>query len=135
MKIADIFKNLWDTFLYKCNPLSSDIEYLQKENEQLRQLLYKQLPENEIVNFFVEDKFGSLVNVKGGICKIVAELIVKEFIETGAINYVEMSFTSTILAPGEHFLLTVQKSSGLTPHQKLLHCQNELAEEKSWRNW
>ena len=135
MKIAEIFKNLWNTFLYKHNPLLSGLEYLQNENEQLRQLLYKQLPENEIVNFFVEDKFGSLVNVKGGICKIVAELIVKEFIETGAINYVEMSFTSTILAPGEHFLLTIQKSSGLTPHQKLLNCQKELENEKSWKNW
>ena len=59
----------------------------------------------------------------------------KEFIETGAINYVEMSFTSTILAPGEHFLLTIQKSSGLTPHQKLLNCQKELENEKSWKNW
>lgn len=132
MKIRDILMKL-------VNPvgaaISREIQELRNENRDLRQKLYDQLPESEIVDFFVRDHFGALLEVEGGILRIFAELLVKEFIDTGAINYVEMAFTSNSLDPGERYVLTLQKASGLTPHQKLLQAQRELNEALSWKNW
>ena len=111
------------------------VNFLEKENASLRQLAYEKVSETNIVDFFVKDHFGLLVTIEGGFCRVIAELLVKEFIETGAANYVEMSFTSNNCMPGEHFVLTLQKSSGLTPHQKIKMLEKELSEERSWKNW
>ena len=62
------------------------------------------------------DKNGLNARMTGTPLHLFAEAIVENFKESGATNFVEMQFTHEELG---HFVLTMQKSDGLTPAAKL----------------
>lgn len=127
-------------FLRRCylayrNPFPPNLEDLEKENIKLKEMVLDQIGKDETIQFIIDNLHQPFMVLEGGVCRVIAELLVKQFIDIGAINYVEMTFTSKSTMPGEHFVLTLQKSSGLTPHQKVTRLEKELAEERSWKNW
>lgn len=67
------------------------------------------------------------MELEGGMCRVMAESFADQFIGSGAINYVEMSFTSKKM-PGDMLVVTIQKASGKTPHQLRVEAESKLAE-------
>jgi hypothetical protein len=135
MKLIQWIKKFIEVYKLTNTNYLEDFKTLEEENTQLRKIILEQMPETEIASFFVNDIIKYTAHIEGGLCRLIAESLVKQLNDLGAENYLEFSFTSKYLSPGEHYLLTFQKSSGLTPHQKVLKLEKELAEEKIWKNW
>ena len=68
--------------------------------------------------------------VEGGAAGLLAEMLAKQQVDSGGVNYVELSFISKVCAPGEMFLVTVQRCAGKTPHQLRAEAEKALAETR-----
>lgn len=62
---------------------------------------------------------------EGGMAHIVGRFLAKQFVKSGARNYIEMTFTET---PGEDFIVTLQRKSGKTPHTLLREAEEKIRE-------
>lgn len=114
---------------------SSFVDDLEKENERLRCLMKESFPEKDTIHFIVDVYHQLSEQVEGGTIRIITEMLAKQFIETGATNYIEVVFKPKYFLPDENLIMTLQKASGLTPHQRCLKLEKELAEEREWKNW
>lgn len=105
-------------------------EALLEENERLRhELMKKAVSEIAIVEMKARDG-GLDVQLEGGACQLIAEAFAHQLKESGANNYIEMSFVSKVVSPGERLVVTLQRASGKTPHQLRAAAENELQQLK-----
>ena len=100
--------------------------FLIKENRQLRHLL----AEKSVSEIMLEDigVNGSSLNLQfaGGAAQILAESFAEQLVESGADNYLEISFCSKLFMPGEQIVVTLQRVMGKTPHLFRVEAENEL---------
>jgi len=69
---------------------------------------------------------GSMMEMglKGGAAQMLAAMFVEQFKDTGAKNYIEVSFHHNDLG---RIIVTVQRADGLTPADKLREAEAKLA--------
>lgn len=59
---------------------------------------------------------GLDVGFQGGAAQLLAEALAKQYADNGGVNYIEMTFESRQVLPGQRFIVTVQRRDGKTPH-------------------
>lgn len=69
-----------------------------------------------LTDLAVQDGVASL-GLAGGAAQLLAEALTKQFADSGAVNYVELTFRSTRVRPGQRFVVTLQRCEGKTPHE------------------
>ena len=102
------------------------IAKLEAENAELRECLADRVVNETLVTGLVMES-GITMGLKGGAAQLLGEMLAAQIEETGAINYLELNFTSRTIAPNERYVVTIQKCSGRTPHQLRLVAEAELA--------
>jgi hypothetical protein len=60
---------------------------------------------------------GLSLSLEGGGAQLLAEILAKQYADSAAVNYLQLSFTSQHSAPGEAFVVTVQRVAGKTAHE------------------
>jgi len=95
----------------------AEIAGLQVENDRLRAALIDQLQRDTLVSELVLNGGGMTTHLEGGACQLFADAFAQQIIGSGAENYVEATFGSRLLPPGESLVVTLQRRSGQTPHQ------------------
>lgn len=60
---------------------------------------------------------GLSLSLEGGGAQLLAEILAKQYADSHAVNYLQLSFTSQHSAPGESFVVTVQRVAGKTAHE------------------
>jgi cell division septum initiation protein DivIVA len=60
---------------------------------------------------------GLSLSLEGGGAQLLAEILAKQYADSEAVNYLQLSFTSQHSAPGEAFVVTVQRVAGKTAHE------------------
>jgi hypothetical protein len=101
------------------------------ENEHLRSLLAEKLVGEVLIEDINIRDNGLNIQMKGGAAQLLAECFARQFIESGATNYLEVSFSSTGLMPDESLVVTLQKVSGKTPHAFRVEAEAKLQELES----
>lgn len=133
-RFKKLFFNVFP-FYERIRELEKNNLILKMENEDLSTALIDDLQKKTIINKMLADGKGALIEFEGGAIHLIAEMLGRQFEQSSAVNYIEMTFTCQYFMPGEHFVLTLQKSSGLTPHQKVIQLEKELAELRAFGNW
>lgn len=91
------------------------IAELENEVDRLAGLLTdKMMSETLITDLNVKN--GLNMSLEGGVARLLAEAFCEQFIDSGAENYLEMSFGST-KRPDMNLVVTLQRVEGKTPHQ------------------
>lgn len=127
--------DLWNKIREFIDVLSIDKLKLAAEVVKLRDAITDEITKDLYIKELINDENNTILSLEGGALKLISGLIIKQFILTGATNYVEMSLTSSEILPGERFLVTIQKISGKTPHEIANELRKEIGELKSERNW
>jgi hypothetical protein len=76
------------------------------------------------------DKGVIEAEVRGEPIAIMAGIFARQLSESGAENYIEMSFYDPTLGDNEKIVVTIQRWHGLTPHQLRLKAESERDELK-----
>lgn len=95
----------------------AEVQRLEDENERLRSALADQLIDDTLMKELVIKAGNAHMEMEGGVCKLLAESFTELLVKHNAENYIEASFTSKLFLPEEFIVVTVQKTSGKTPHQ------------------
>lgn len=127
--------DLWNKIREFIDVLSIDKLKLAAEVVKLRDAITDEITKDLYIKELINDENNTILSLEGGALKLISGLIIKQFILTGATNYVEMSLASSEILPGERFLVTIQKISGKTPHEIANELRKEIGELKSERNW
>lgn len=101
------------------------------ENDRLHSLLAEKMVSEVLIEDINIRDNGLNIQMKGGAAQILAECFAQQFIESGATNYLEVSFASEKLMPGESLVVTLQKVSGKTPHRFRMEAEAKLQELES----
>lgn len=104
-------KNAWDTI--RAHLLSQDAEI-----ERLRNVMAPKLRELHY------DANGLRATLDGGACKALAESFAEQFNSSGAVNYLDVEFTTT---DGTGFIVTVRKRAKPTAHELRRLAESRLA--------
>lgn len=107
--------------------LSYANDSLRERCEKLELVLAEKLSATTLLTGMNVGSGGIGIVLEGGAASLFAESFVQQYKESGAINYVEMFFTSKECMPGEKFVVTVQRVAGHTPHQLRVKAVEELA--------
>ncbi|ABE46843.1 hypothetical protein [Polaromonas sp. JS666] len=92
---------------------TSEVEGLRAEVRRLEQLLQGKFNKETLLTSME----GNRLALQGGAASLLAEMFAAQFDGCTAENYLEVTFTSSQILPGERFVVTVQKCSGQTPHE------------------
>ena len=123
--MLDRLKNLWH---YATTRSGRTIAALEDENDKLRQQMVARVMDETFVTGLYFSEGGVNLGVKGGAAQLLAEMLAEQIESTGAVNYLEVSFTSRHIAPGSSYVVTIQKCTGKTPHQLRMSSEKKLAE-------
>ena len=113
-----------------CNNLTDaadEIERLWAEVAGLREELAQKVVDQTMLTGLTVQDGGLTMGLQGGAAGLLAEMLTQQFKDGGGINYLQLSFTSSVALPGEAFIVTVQKCSGKTPHQLRMEAEAEAA--------
>jgi hypothetical protein len=108
------------------------IESLRSENAKLRELPGRRLMDATALTGVLVADGGFNVGLEGGACQLLVESFAQQFIDSGAINYLGMTFSSKVLLPGDEFMVTMQKVSGKTPHSLRLEAEADRDRLEEW---
>lgn len=103
----------------------AEVERLELESDKLREAVSQKLIDTTMLTGIIPANGSMNVGLEGGACRLFAEAFAKQFADIGAENYVEASFTSSAILPGEAFVVRLQKVSGKTPHMLKLDAEAE----------
>ena len=118
-------KNYW---AYATTRSGRAVAALEAENHDLREQLAQRVMNETFVTGMFFGNGGFNLGYQGGAAQLLAESLAQQFETTGAVNYLEISFTSKHITPGSSYLVTIQKCTGMTPHQFRLAAERELSE-------
>lgn len=127
MQMIDKLKNFWH---YATTRSGRTIATLECENYKLREQLVARIMDETFVTGLALDGDNINLGFKGGAAQLLAELLAKQIEDTAAINYLELSFKSKQVNPGNSYIVTIQKCNGKTPHQLRIEAESELAKYK-----
>jgi hypothetical protein len=96
-----------------------------KENDLLRQHAAKQISDGTMLTGIVIRNGAAEIGLEGGACGLLADSFAKQFLDGGAMNYLELKFESQTVMPGVAFVVTLQRVDGETPAQQLKAAQAE----------
>lgn len=97
------------------------------ENDILRQHAAKQITDSTLLTGINFNSGSMDIGMQGGAARLLAESFFDQFIESGAVNYLEVRFDSQEKMPGKSMVVTLQLVDGLTPAQKLAELKAALA--------
>jgi len=97
-----------------------------KENDSLRSMLADKAVSETIIKSLNLNGSGLSMQLEGGAAQVMAEAFAEQFIESGAENYLEVSFGHTKLMPGENLVVTIQRVDGKTPHAFRQIAENQI---------
>ncbi|OGT89733.1 MAG: hypothetical protein A2286_10520 [Gammaproteobacteria bacterium RIFOXYA12_FULL_61_12] len=113
-------------FAFATTRSGRSIAALEDENRKLReQLVQRVMEETLVTEMSLSD--GITMGFRGGAARILVETFAEQFEQSGAVNYLEMTFISRSTLPGECFLVTLQRVSGKTPHQLRMESEAKLS--------
>lgn len=99
------------------------LERLYLENEKLRQGLADKVVSETLLREMSVQNGGLNMTLEGGAARLFAASFVDQFRESGASNYLEMSFH----VDNMHLLVTLQRVAGKTPAQFRKEAEKSLA--------
>ena len=100
---------------------------LLRENELLRQHASDKISHATLMTDLNVNSGGMNMGLQGGAAQLVAESFADQFKNSGAPNYLEITFTSAEKMPGVRFVVTVQRADGETPTEQIKKLKAELA--------
>lgn len=89
---------------------------LEAENARLRDAVADKVSAATMLTGMTTGPDGLRLALQGGAASLLAEMLAQQFKDGGGINYLELSFVSRKAAPGDAFVVTVQRVLGKTPH-------------------
>lgn len=95
------------------------IAELEAQNDLLRRHAQKQITDATLMTGLNIGPAGVDLGLEGGAASLLAEMLAGQFKDSGAVNYLELTFSSREAVPGERFVVTIQRAAGNTPGQKL----------------
>lgn len=107
--------------------LHAEVEALEAENDLLRQHSAKQINDATLLTGISIGNGSMDIGMQGGAARLLADSFFDQFIESGAVNYLEVRFDSPEKMPGKSMVVTLQLVDGLTPAQKIAELKAELA--------
>ena len=108
-------------------PTLAHLKKVEDENALLRQHAAKQITDATLMTGISLHDGSIHLGLKGGAAAVLAECLTDQFMETGAPNYVELTFVSTEKWPGQRFTVTVQRCDGETPSEQIKKLKAELS--------
>lgn len=96
---------------------SFEIDALRERCEKLELVLVDKLSAATLMTGMNVQNGGVEIGLQGGAASLLAEMLAQQYKDSGATNYMEVSFTSRECVPGEKFIVTAQRVTGQTPHQ------------------
>jgi hypothetical protein len=124
--------------LKEASAQDSRVLELEAENDRLRQVLSEKIVTSTMLTEMNIIKGGVNMGLEGGAAQLLAGAFADQFRDSGAANYLELTFTSGDLP----LLVTLQRQDGKTPSQFRKEAEAKVAElEKlardaceSWRS-
>lgn len=101
------------------------IAELETENATLRQAVADNVTSATMLTNMGIVNGGMNITLEGGACQLLADAFCEQFRNSGATNFVEMSFTGP---DGLQLLVTMQKVDGKTPAQLKHEAEERVAE-------
>ena len=108
-------------------PTLAHLRLVEDENAMLRKHAAKQITDATLLTGINIHGGGMEVGMKGGAAGVLVEQLAQQFVDSGAINFLEMTFASAEMLPGEQFVVTIQRVHGETPGMQLKRLKAELA--------
>ncbi|WP_202879040.1 MULTISPECIES: hypothetical protein [unclassified Pseudomonas] len=100
------------------------------ETIQLRTLLGQQMVSACQMVEFVRTYGSPITKVAGGAAHLLSELLGQQLYESDPENYIQLSFDSAMYPVGGDIVVTLQRTSGLTPHELRLLAEEESEQQK-----
>lgn len=92
------------------------IAALTAENARMRDALADKVTSDTMFTGMTTGQDGLRIGLEGGAASLLAEMLAQQFKDGGGVNYLELSFVSSTAAPGEAFIVNVQRVQGKSPH-------------------
>lgn len=104
-----------------------DYAALQAECERLRKAIADKVVAETMITGMIAGDDGVSIGLEGGASKILADAFGQQLVESGAINYIELTFESREYPEIGQITVTVKNELGKTPHQLRVIAETELA--------
>ncbi len=108
-------------------PTLAHLKTVEDENAMLRKHAAKQITDATLMTGINIHGGGMEIGLKGGAAGVLVEQLAKQFLDSGAKNFLELSFASAEMLPGEQFTVTIQRVYGETPGGQNRRLKAELA--------
>lgn len=108
-------------------PTLAHLKMVEDENALLRKHAAKEITDATLMTGISIHGGGMEIGMEGGAAGVLVEQVAKQFLDSGAANFVELSFASAEMMPGEQFTVTIQRVSGETPGGQNRRLKAELA--------
>lgn len=106
----------------------AEIAAIRAENTMLRQHAAKQITDATLLTGISPRNGGMDIGLEGGACQLLAEAFFDQFVEAGAVNFLEVRLESSTRMPGKAMTVTMQLADGVTPGQKIAEANARIAE-------
>ena len=106
----------------------AEIAAIRAENTMLRQHAAKQITDATLLTGISPRNGGMDIGLEGGACQLLAEAFFDQFVEAGAVNFLEIRLESSTRMPGKAMTVTMQLADGATPGQKIAEANARIAE-------
>ena len=100
------------------------------ETIQLRTLLGQQMVSVCQMVEFVRTYGSPITTVAGGAAHLLSELLGQQLYESNPENYIQLSFDSAMYPGGGDIVVTLQRTTGLTPHELRIQAEEETEQQK-----
>jgi hypothetical protein len=107
-------------------PLRERVAELDREVERQREIAADAVAGGTRILDIAMENGGLSLSLEGGGAQLLAEILAKQYADSAAVNYLQLSFTSQHSAPGESFVVTVQRVAGKTAHELRAEAEAEL---------
>lgn len=97
--------------------LRGRVAELEREVDQQRDIAADAVAGGTRILDIAIENGGLSLALEGGGVQLLAEILAKQYADSEAVNYLQLSFTSQHSAPGESFVVTVQRVAGKTAHE------------------
>ena len=104
------------------NSLLDRLEEAEKENVKLREALAEKVISETVLRDLSVGNGSINASFEGGAVHLFVDSLANQFVESGAVNYLEMRFHSEATGP---LLLTLQRADSKTPHQLRVEAEQE----------
>jgi hypothetical protein len=116
----------YDETCDEAEKLRERVAELDREVERQREIAADAVAGGTRILDIAMENGGLSLSLEGGGAQLLAEILAKQYADSAAVNYLQLSFTSQHSAPGESFVVTVQRVAGKTAHELRAEAEAEL---------